>query len=1563
MPQPAQVEVFFPEQPFGGVLVEMPPELQLLAINSGSPVKSVFGRTGHVTAQCADYDQCYASVAAGLPAGGAPGEVLTKLGEQNFNVGWSSAGAGNVISSGTPIAGQMAYWLDSTHILGLTTLLEASFPALTGDVTTVAGSFATTISNDAVTYAKIQNVAAASRLLGRGSAAGAGNVEEIILGTNLSMSGTTLNATGGGVTDGDKGDITVSGGGATWLIDAGAVTLAKMADMATDSILGRATAGTGSPEVLSALPFAFTGDVTRPADSNAQTIPNDTVTYAKMQNVSAASRLLGRGDSGSGDPQEISLGTNLAMSGTTLNAGGAFGGSMTGVGNTNYTILNTDRIVFTNAAFSAARTWTLPTASTVSAGTAIAVIDLQGTLTTTNTLTVQRSASDLIFPPNAGTYQMSNPYQGTTFVSDGISKWYAINIQPGVNGLGGNGNFAQTSWTAGVWAASLYNMPTSIGATGKLLQSNGSNVIFSAPAWPASAGAAGNVPRSNGTDYVATTLSASDLTDIATDSILGRATAGTGDPEVLTALPFAFTGDVTRPADSNAQTIANDAVTYAKMQNVSAASRLLGRGSAAGAGDPEEITLGTNLSFSGTTLNATGGASFANPTASVGLTAVNGSLTTAMRSDAAPPLDQAIAPTWSANHIFQTSDAGTGNVTTPITLRHVTSGTAAANFGSGILFSNESGGGSNVQAATLNVAWSNAGAGAETSYMDFGLTSAGSFSSRMRLHGSSGLSVGHTTDPSAGIISANTGFKIGANEFPAASNGLIQRTSANTYSSGNLSGDVTTSGSLATTIGNDIVTYAKMQNVSAASKLLGRGDSGSGDPQEITLGSGLSMSGTTLSVSAGGGNVSNVGTPTDGQIAQWDSSNTIRGVTPTSPIVSDGSANTISLDVGVNFNFTQNQDIIREDANNSGVTQPLGLTHNTSGSPANGLGVGIAFSGETSTTISSPMGQLDLAYSDITHATRSAYMNFRLVNSGTIGDKMRLFPSGGLSVNDTTDPGAGQINANSGFKVGGAALNFSHLAGDFALTQTPSAAASKLIGRGAGSGAGDWQEITLGTNLSMSGTTLNATGGGGGGSPGGATGDLQLNNAGSFDVFSQGSFIDDNMAGGSSGAIKLGKTGQTADTFIGGFWLENSTAAASGDQQHSPGLQLTGRGWKTDATAASQVVDWRIYNKPVQGAANPTTRLEFESQVNAGGFTERAALLSNNQLLLTGNASSTSAPNYSWVGRETNGMTPNDWAGGGVSLIAGGAHAVAVTGFSGGRLGMAADGYLVFSNTSGDPTQSSDLGFARNANGIAEVNNGTAGQWARLKLGMRDAGTSDLVNGLTISRLTTGTAATNFGIAALFQLETDNGTENKDAGQIAVRWSDATNASFDARMDFNLAANAGSPSTVMTLSSTGTLDVDEGFTIGAAAASGKLLKGDGTRFIASTETWAAPGTAGNHLRSDGTNWVAVADVPQNAQNAAYTFVADDAGKHIFHDEATARTYTIPANSSVAFPVGTTITIVNNNAGGTITLAITTDTLRRGDGTAGTGSRTITADSIATIIKTKTTEWMITGKFS
>ncbi len=61
-------------------------------------------------------------------------------------------------------------------------------------------------------------------------------------------------------------------------------------------------------------------------------------------------------------------------------------------------------------------------------------------------------------------------------------------------------------------------------------------------------------------------------------------------------------------------------------------------------------------------------------------------------------------------------------------------------------------------------------------------------------------------------------------------------------------------------------------------------------------------------------------------------------------------------------------------------------------------------------------------------------------------------------------------------------------------TISTSMATNRLLGRGS-AGTGVVEEITLGTNLSLSGTTLNATGGG---TPGGSTTQIQFNDAGAF---------------------------------------------------------------------------------------------------------------------------------------------------------------------------------------------------------------------------------------------------------------------------------------------------------------------------------------------------------------------------------------------------------------------------------------------------------------------------------
>ena len=107
--------------------------------------------------------------------------------------------------------------------------------------------------------------------------------------------------------------------------------------------------------------------------------------------------------------------------------------------------------------------------------------------------------------------------------------------------------------------------------------------------------------------------------------------------------------------------------------------------------------------------------------------------------------------------------------------------------------------------------------------------------------------------------------------------------------------------------------------------------------------------------------------------------------------------------------------------------------------------------------------------------------------------------------------------------------------------------------------------------------------------------------------------------------------------------------------------------------------------------------------------------------------------------------------------------------------------------------------------------------------------------------------------------------------------------------------------------------------------------------------------------------LSLGNIPQNSQSAAYTTVLTDAGTHIYHPGAdtTARTWTIAANASVAYPIGTAITFVNDTSAGVITIAINSDTMiLAGAGT--TGSRTLAANGIATAIKITSTRWIISG---
>ncbi len=153
-----------------------------------------------------------------------------------------------------------------------------------------------------------------------------------------------------------------------------------------------------------------------------------------------------------------------------------------------------------------------------------------------------------------------------------------------------NGSSPGTGDVVGPASANDNRIARFDGTTGKLIQNSGASIDDSGNI------TANNLSGTNTGDY--TDEQAQDAVGAMVDASLVYVD---GTPLLTRA---ALTGDVTASQGSNATTIANDAVTFAKFQNITDA-RLLGR-SAGSAGDMQEITVGTGLSLSGGSLTNVG---------------------------------------------------------------------------------------------------------------------------------------------------------------------------------------------------------------------------------------------------------------------------------------------------------------------------------------------------------------------------------------------------------------------------------------------------------------------------------------------------------------------------------------------------------------------------------------------------------------------------------------------------------------------------------------------------------------------------------------------------------------------------------------------------------------------------------------------------------------------------------------------------------------------------------------------------------------------------------------------
>ena len=133
----------------------------------------------------------------------------------------------------------------------------------------------------------------------------------------------------------------------------------------------------------------------------------------------------------------------------------------------------------------------------------------------------------------------------------------------------------------------------------------------------------------------------------------------------------------------------------------------------------------------------------------------------------------------------------------------------------------------------------------------------------------------------------------------------------------------------------------------------------------------------------------------------------------------------------------------------------------------------------------------------------------------------------------------------------------------------------------------------------------------------------------------------------------------------------------------------------------------------------------------------------------------------------------------------------------------------------------------------------------------------------------------------------------------------------------------------------------------------------GTLPVANGGTGSATGNLSS-CTADGTNSIGYLNIPINSQSAAYTLVLADSGKAILHPstDANARTFTIPANGSVAYAIGTAVTFINMTSQ-VVSIAITTDTMYLG-GVGTTGTRSLAQYGTATAIKMTSTTWIING---